>query len=333
MNKIILPVTLLSLVLYSCVPMKQFNDVKLQNQQCQTSRDSVEKLAHALEVEKTELVSQNAGMQQKIEKLVADTNILFVKCKDAGEQNVKLTEINNALMDKQTKIVKDNAEEAKRMLGELQASRADLQKREDSLYRMQASQEKERLRLDKLKADLALKDEEISLKNLQMKELERVLSSKDSASKALKAKISAALKGFEGNGLTVTQRDGKIYVSLEEQLLFETGKYEVNPKGADAIRKLAAVLEKNPDINIQVEGHTDSTGIAKWNWKLSTDRALAISAIILENNRIDGKRLTAAGRGQFSPIDSNSTPEGRTKNRRCDIILTPKLDDLLKAIE
>jgi len=175
--------------------------------------------------------------------------------------------------------------------------------------------------------------DEMSRKNEKVKYLQSSLKSKDSIATILKEKISTALTGFEGNGLTVEQREGKIYVSLDEKLMFEVGKYKVSSKGSEAIKKLSDVLEKNTDINILIEGHTDNTGTAKVNWKLSTERALAITTILLENDSIDARRVTSAGRGQYSPLESNKTPEGRAKNRRCEIILTPKLGELMKLIE
>jgi chemotaxis protein MotB len=176
-------------------------------------------------------------------------------------------------------------------------------------------------------------NDEMTRKNEKVKFLQSSLKTKDSIANILKEKISSALTGFEGNGLTVQQRDGKIYVSLDEKLMFEIGKYKVSAKGTEAIKKLSEVLEKNPDINILIEGHTDNTGTVKVNWKLSTERALAITTILLENDSIDARRVTSAGRGQYSPIDSNKTPEGRARNRRCEIILTPKLAELMKLIE
>ena len=176
-------------------------------------------------------------------------------------------------------------------------------------------------------------NDEMSRKNEKVKYLQSSLKTKDSIANILKEKISTALSGFEGNGLSVEQRDGKIYVSLDEKLMFEVGKYKVSSKGCEAIKKLSDVLEKNSQINILIEGHTDNTGSSKINWKLSTERALAITTILLENDSIDAQRVTSAGRGQYSPIDSNKTVEGRARNRRCEIILTPKLGELMKLIK
>ena len=158
--------------------------------------------------------------------------------------------------------------------------------------------------------------------------MEEVLRKKDSTTLALRNKIEKALNGFEGDGLNIVQRDGKIYLVLDESLLFSVGKSDVAAKGQEVLKNLATILDQNPDINIEVEGHTDNTGGTKVNWELSTKRALAISQILLDNSNIDGKRITVSGRGQYCPVDEANTPEARAKNRRTEIILTPDLQEL-----
>jgi len=172
----------------------------------------------------------------------------------------------------------------------------------------------------------------------RVNELETILKSKDQATADLKKKLQDALMGFEGKGLTITQKNGKVYVSMDESLLFESGKTAVQPKGVDALKNVAKVLEQNADINVLVEGHTDDvpmkgTGDIKDNWDLSVMRATSVTKIILQNSKTDPKRITSAGRGEFFPIDPAKTPEARKKNRRTEIILTPKLDELLKVLE
>ena len=154
---------------------------------------------------------------------------------------------------------------------------------------------------------------------------------------ALKNAISAALTNFEGNGLTVEQRDGKVYVSMENKLLFESGSWTVNTRGREAVIQLGNVLAKNPEIAVLIEGHTDNVvysgnGNIKNNWDLSTKRATSIVSILTENTKILKENLTAAGRGEFAPIIANSTSEGRSKNRRIEVILTPKLDEISKLL-
>ena len=213
---------------------------------------------------------------------------------------------------------------------EMQKNVEEMKLCKDSIINLTQTLRNEIAELSSQNEDL---NDEMTRKNEKVKYLQSSLKDKDSIANILKGKISTALTGFEGNGLSVEQRDSKIYVSLDEKLMFEVGKFKVSPKGAEVIKKLGDVLEKNPDINILIEGHTDNTGTPKVNWKLSTERALAITTILLENDSIDARRVTSAGRGQYSPIGSNKIPEGRARNRRCEIVLTPKLGELMKLIE
>ena len=186
-------------------------------------------------------------------------------------------------------------------------------------------------------ARLAQLQKDLEERSQRVEELEGIISAKDAQMTALKDAISAALTNFEGNGLTVEQRDGKVYVSMENKLLFESGSWAVNTRGREAVVQLGKVLAENPEIAVLIEGHTDTiaysgNGNIKNNWDLSTKRATSIVSILTENHKILKENLTAAGRGEFSPIVSNSTSEGRSKNRRIEVILTPKLDEISKLL-
>ncbi|MFW5781215.1 MAG: OmpA/MotB family protein, partial [Bacteroidota bacterium] len=175
-------------------------------------------------------------------------------------------------------------------------------------------------------------------RNARLLELETILARKDSAVNALRNKVAAALIGFENEGLSVDIKNGKVYVSLEEKLLFPSGSTRIDARGINALKKLARVLEENKDINITIEGHTDDVPVIasaamKDNWDLSVKRATAVVRILLDNSSIDPKRLTASGRGEYMPLDTGKTSEARQKNRRTEIILTPKLDELFQILE
>ena len=176
-----------------------------------------------------------------------------------------------------------------------------------------------------------LTDLEAMRLNLQNKEAE--IEAKDAAMKALKDRVSAALTGFEGKGLTVEQRGGRIYVSMDNKLLFPSGSATVDAKGKDAIMKLAKAIENEKDLNILVEGHTDTDKIGsgstyKDNWDLSVIRATSVVRIMQENSVIDPVRLTATGRGEYIPVD----PNDKSKNRRIEVILAPDLTELYKLV-
>lgn len=186
-------------------------------------------------------------------------------------------------------------------------------------------------------ARLAQLQKDLEERSQRVEELEGIISAKDAQMTALKDAISSALTNFEGNGLTVEQRDGKVYVSMENKLLFESGSWAINTRGREAVVQLGKVLAENPEIAVLIEGHTDTiaysgNGNIKNNWDLSTKRATSIVSILTENHKILKENLTAAGRGEFSPIISNSTSEGRSKNRRIEVILTPKLDEISKLL-
>jgi len=172
----------------------------------------------------------------------------------------------------------------------------------------------------------------------KIRELEKILEEKEQAVNSLKSKVSEALLNFKENDLTVEIKNGKVYVSLAEQLLFGSGSIKVDQKGVTALQQLAGVLKENQDINIVVEGHTDNVPVSKTsqymkdNWDLSVMRATSIVAILTESG-VAAERITASGRGEYIPITSNETAESRKKNRRTEIILTPKLDELFQILE
>lgn len=166
----------------------------------------------------------------------------------------------------------------------------------------------------------------------QVNELNQLLNNKDAALLALKTKVNKALLGFSNSDLSVSEANGKVFVSLSQDLLFAKGSDQIDWKGRSAIRKLGEVLKGNPDINILVEGHTDSDGSAAKNWDLSTRRATAVVKELTGAGGVNPKNVTAAGRAFYAPVASNSTTDGKAKNRRTDIILTPNLDDLYKLI-
>jgi chemotaxis protein MotB len=188
--------------------------------------------------------------------------------------------------------------------------------------------------------DLDKKSLDLEEKSAKLIELQEILSKKDADVQALKDKIKLALIGFEGSGLQVTEKNGKVYVSMDEKLLFASGKFSVDAKGELALNELAKDLEADTDINVMVEGHTDNVPFSaasaaqiRDNWDLSVMRATTIVKTILKYGNIDPNRLTASGRGEYVPLDTDDTKEARAKNRRTEIILTPKLDALFEILE
>ena len=257
--------------------------------------------------------------------------------------------------NRQTKTIESLNEELKDLTEKYVTQEASLQQTEDSLNLKQQKLEQLESSLDllKLQSESALKERiteseellkkiaerenELADRMARVEELEGLIARQKQAMRNLKERLSDALLNFEEKGLTVEARDGKVYVSMENKLLFKSGSWTVEAAGQNAIKSLAGVLAENPDIAILIEGHTDNVpyrgkGPLKGNWDLSTKRATAIVNQLLENPDILPQNLTAAGRGEYLPIAPNSTRSGRAANRRIEVVLSPQLDEISQII-
>ncbi len=305
------------LLVSSCVSMKQYTELseKLNHRDMENQR--LNKEVMELSTKNTELESEATVLKQKAEALAKENEDLKYKLSRSEMLLKNLEYEKDELVSQLSSIQSGSSSEIRKLLEELQSARSGLTNREDKL----------------LAAEKELED-----KQSRLLELEEILKQKEQAVKELKAKVTNALTGFHNNGLTVYEKNGKVYVSLDEQLLFKTGQWAVDPKGQKALEELAKVLAQNKDINVMVEGHTDDvpmkgSGAVKDNWDLSVMRATAVTKILTKNPQVNPKQITSAGRGEYLPVDANNTIEARQKNRRTEIILTPKLDELLKIIE
>ena len=178
--------------------------------------------------------------------------------------------------------------------------------------------------------------EQMAEQHRRLEQLQELIDQQQRATEALRKKIADALVGFNSNELTITMKNGKVYISMMESLLFPSGSAEVNPKGKEALSKVATVLNTSKDINIDIEGHTDSLPIhtVKYadNWALSTARATSIAHVLIDEYHVIPGKLIASGRSQYDPVATNSTPDGRAQNRRTEIILEPKLEELMNLM-
>jgi chemotaxis protein MotB len=324
-------IALTGLTLITCAPPRQFKALQNENKSCREENDILKSENEKLTVANNELRSQLEVINKNISSLLEDSTKKKSEYDNMLGEYKQLKQRYQDLYNSQETIIEGSDAEKKKLLEQLKATQEDLYKREDELNRLSGT-------LDEKKANLEQLRNELERRNARLIELENILHRKDSAVNALKHIVSEALLGFENQGLTVSQKNGKVYVSLEEQLLFKSGSTEVDVKGINALKKLVKVLEQNPDINIMIEGHTDDVKVIpgspfKDNWDLSVQRATAIVRILLDGSKIDPKRLTASGKGEFMPVDNRKTPEARQKNRRTEIILTPKLDELFKILE
>lgn len=294
MNRII-TFALFILTMNSCVSTRIFNDLE--------SRYA--------------LLKNNYTQQTKtIEKIKNDLDELNKKYK-AQEKRLSLTH--------------DSLRAKKQSLEKLKTSLELLKENSESALRVRISEN------EKLMERISERENELADKITRVDDLERLISQQKELMQGLKEKLSNALLNYEGKGLSVEAREGKVYVSMENKLLFQSGSWDVETEGKSALASLGEVLSDNPDISILIEGHTDNVpftgrGSIKGNWDLSTKRATSIVNILLENPEILPQNLTAAGKGEYLPIAPNSTREGRSANRRIEVILSPQLDKITQII-
>ncbi|RTZ02438.1 cell envelope biogenesis protein OmpA [Flavobacterium sp. RSP49] len=293
----------------SCVSKKIYNDLenkyadsKKENRSLTDENEDLLKTKNQLDLDRTALTSDLSASKAALDKLKADY---------AAAQN-KL----EVLQDSYAALEKNSGE----------ALQSNMKKNRDLLGQLD----------EKAKA-LAVEQERLSKSAQRLQELEDLIAAKEANMKKLKETLSNALNSFEGKGLTVEQKNGKVYVSMENKLLFNSGSWSVGSEGKKAVVELGKVLGDNPEISVLIEGHTDddafsASGPIADNWDLSTKRATAIVAILSENSKINKQSLTAAGRGEFSPLASNATADGKAKNRRIEIILTPRLDEIAEML-
>jgi chemotaxis protein MotB len=324
---IILSVFLIS----SCITPKVYNELLDKHEIAKKNLTKNEKLILELRENLDDKERDITNLNTLVEQLRKDSIALNNDLVSCQKKYDDLSTTYDLLTSKSSRYMAEKAKETKELLGQLETTQSELFAKEDQLNKSTLElEEKERKLLDS--------QNELELRSLRVAELEAIINRKDSMVTALKQKISKALIGLEGDGLTIEQRNGKVYISLEEDLLFASGKYEINQTGKQALDKLSDALSYQKDLEILVEGHTDSiplsgTGLVKDNWDLSVMRATSVVKRLTSNTNLDPTQLIAAGRSEFVPISSNLTSEGRGENRRIEMILSPNLDDLFKLLE
>lgn len=313
----------------SCVTRKVYDEALLKNSRQKKTTDSLRIEMEENRYAKYDLQRQEIELKEVKEKL-ADTQSklqnLKVSQNDFQKRYDELLEQNKILLSNSS----SDVQKLTQQLSEKQAM-ADANERE--VIRLREDMRLLQLMVQEKEAEVsaALNADHSGQYEAQIRELQTALQAKDNALGDLRGKLNQALHSFSASDLTVSEANGKIYVSLSQNLLFASGSDRIDWKGKQAIQKLAGVLNGNPDVEINVEGHTDSDGSAAQNWELSTRRANSVVQVLTANS-VDPKRIIASGRAFYFPIASNSTAAGKAKNRRTEIILSPKLDKLYELI-
>lgn len=303
----------------SCVPAKKYNELLENSNKCNEELEKYKSDALNYGAKVKECETQLAMLNQSVTQLVKDTSDLGHKYRTTLAKYEKALNDSKALEEVYEKLRLSGAKDAATLQAQLEAKKLELQKKEDALI--------------KLEKELRQKESELEEREKRVNELEEIIKSKDAAVKALKEKVANALKGFENKGLTIIEKNGKIYVSLEAKLLFASGSTVIEPEGKKALVELAKVLEVEKELEIIVEGHTDSDKMnasshPKNNWELSVLRSTAVIEIMTLNSGIDPRQLMAAGRSEFHPVSE----EDKAKNRRIEIIISPNLNELYELI-
>lgn len=311
-------------LLSGCVTSQKYNELLQKHQRCQDELTYMTSENQNCQDAKKSMNAQLNSLTAEVEQLRADTMRLYRKARSVEREYEKAKQDYDDLLQNFADISSNNQNTINELLGNLDKSNDELTVKEKMLAMQQDS-------LAKSRAELALKEQRIN-------EMQKILAQKDAEMKALKEKVSNALKGFEGSGLNVHEKDGKVYVSMDDKLLFASGSWTINEQGLQAIQNLAKVLENEPEISVLIEGHTDNvpyrgSGQIKDNWDLSVMRATSVVKALLQSGNIEPTRLSASGRSEYLPLDENNTPEARAKNRRTEIILTPNLDQLFQLIQ
>ena len=295
----------------SCVSQKKYDELetRYRNTMRDNARLKLDSDALAkLKVEHEQLLKDKSDLE--FQKYQLESELKTLKENHAG-----LKKDYDALLAKNSSDLQANAAKSKEMLDQLEKTRKELDAKQSALA--------------KTESDLKAKIDRIN-------ELEKSLSEQKLAVQKLKDGVKNALKAYEGKGLTVQEKDGRVYISVENKLLFESGKWDVNPQGTQALKEVATVLKNESDLNVLIEGHTDTVPFngltaVKDNWDLSVMRATSITKV-LQQNGLSPQQITAAGRSEYFPVADNETAEGKAKNRRVEIILTPNYSEVMKLL-
>ncbi len=320
---------IVSTALTSCVPARKYEEMQLRAEKAEGTRLSLIEKNKDLETKLNELEIQLDNLKMDVKSLRHDTTVTGISLRKMTSQYDKINRLNDELLDKVNMLQENSAAQSTKLVGELDAARTKLQKREDALRKLEGEVSGKEAKLNTLNSEL--KDRE-----KRVKELEQMIAQQEEATNALKRKISEALLGFQDKGLTVEQKNGKIYVSMEAKLLFPSGSTNIDSEGKKALVDLSKVLKDQKDISIVVEGHTDTDkikgGSMKDNWDLSVLRATSVVRLLVDKG-IDPTRVTPAGKGEFIPVDPGKDSAAKAKNRRIEVVITPNLDEIFDIID
>ncbi len=307
------------LIMSACVPSKKYNELLEREKKCSEELEQYKSSALSNEGKAKDLQARLDILNKETSSLKKDTSEMGNEYRLLQVQYDKVSAQLESMEKAFDRLRSSGAKETATLQSELEAKNLELQRKEDALIT--------------LEAELRTKQQLLAEREQRVNELEEMIKRKDEAAQQLRTKVANALKGFESQGLSVVYKNGKIYVSMEAKLLFASGSTVVEPNGKKALIELAKVLENERELEIIVEGHTDSDKLAsaahpKNNWELSVLRSTSVIDIMVSNSNMNPSQLMAAGRSEFHPVD----PANKAKNRRIEIIISPNLSELYDLI-
>jgi chemotaxis protein MotB len=316
-----------ALVFTGCVPQRKYQELEARKNQISTDNDAMRQSIEQLQAKQKELETNAEIANKQIGELKIDTADYGKQYRQLRVQYDKINELNDILSRKSNELLSQATGENQKLASELSKTQEALQKKEDALKALEKNLNEKQAAIDKANTDLKDREE-------RLQEMNDLLAAQRAASEALREKVQNALLGFKDKGLTVYENNGKVYVSMEAKLLFASGSTAVDPKGKQALIDLAKAVENEVDMDVIVEGHTDtdkinSNTVPKDNWELSVLRATEVVKIMVANSKIKPAVLSASGRSEYHPVDEND----KAKNRRIEIVLQPDLGELYKIIE
>lgn len=314
-------------LLSGCITRQSYSDLEAVRDYYKSEAEAVDSISIANQ----ELVDKNRELELQLQTTVRELEELAVA-------NNSLSRNYEEILDKYNQIIKQNENELTTysyekisLQEQLAAQQTALDKREKELATMEYELYQKESKLNTMSYDFNNMEGSLSEKNQRIQELEKMLSFNEQSMKDLKTKLNNILLGFSNTDLSVEEKSGKIYVSMSQNLLFKAGSDKIDPKGLSALQKVSGLLKGNQDIDITVEGHTDADGTSDANWDLSVKRATSVVKAMVGYG-IDPKKITASGKGEHQPIASNANNNGKALNRRTEIVLSPKLDELYNLI-
>lgn len=313
--------------LLSCVPKPRYDELQqtLNYYRAQVAAtDSLAAINRQLRLENDRTQQQLRQQLQQLEKLTA-TNISL------NRSYQEILNRYNQLINQNQDVLTVSSYEKQSLQQELAARESEIDRKERSLAQLEYQLRQREDELRRLESGNANINQTLAARDQRIRDLQTRLANQRERLRSLRVSVDQALRGVQAQDLSVVERNGRLYLSLSQRLLFPKNSAELDRQGIQALQQLATVLRQHPDITITVEGHTDSDGTADYNWDLSVDRATAVAKILTAYGA-DPRRVTAAGHAFYNPVAPNDTPQNKALNRRTDIILAPDLEDFYRML-